>query len=70
MHWYSILVTFMFKLGAILLLTKICVLSNLSNCKFTIGQYKKSTSSWTARVRLFHAWAAWADPLLMKPHKR
>ena len=41
-YWYSILVTFIFKLTARLLWNKIYVLSNLSNCGFTTGQNSKS----------------------------
>jgi len=38
-HWYSILLTFIFKFTARLLRTKIYVLSNLSNWQFTTWQY-------------------------------
>jgi len=41
-HWYSIVLTFIFKFTARLLWTKICVFSNLSNCRFTTWQYSKS----------------------------
>ena len=38
-HWYSILLTFMIQFTGRLLWTKIYVLSNLSNCRITTGQY-------------------------------
>ena len=38
-NWYRILLTFIFKFTASRLWTKIYVLSNLSNCGFTTGQY-------------------------------
>ena len=41
-HLYSILLTFIFKFTARLLWTKMYVLSTLSNCRFTTGQYSKS----------------------------
>jgi len=38
-HWYSILLTFIFKFTERLWWTKIYVISNLSNCRFTTWQY-------------------------------
>ena len=38
-YWYSILLTFKYKFTARLHWTKIYVLSNLSNCRFTTWQY-------------------------------
>ena len=41
-HGYSILLNFIFKFAARILWTKICVLSNLSYCRFTTWQHIKS----------------------------
>jgi len=38
-QWYNILVTFIFKFSSGQYETKIYLLSNLSNCRFTTGQY-------------------------------
>ena len=68
-RWYNILVTvtFIFKFNSGPYETTVNVLSNLSKCRFTTGQYKnwESTCSWPIRVRFLHPWADQGPTLVL-----